>query len=163
MNVYYVADVRSVLERSPAMPTAVIVRPIAEADIPALAELYLRAFSPPVAGSLEEALAEMKAEFDGKWGVLWTEASPAAWVGDELASVVLTVRRPSWADAPDCPWLTDVFTDPRYRRNGIARSLLAAACRVLSAVGEPRIGLTVERTNVAAVALYRSLGFAESA
>jgi ribosomal protein S18 acetylase RimI-like enzyme len=57
-------------------------------------------------------------------------------------------------------WLIDIFTDPRHRRAGIARALIAVACRVFESAGEPRIGLTVDDNNVAALARYQSLGFA---
>jgi ribosomal protein S18 acetylase RimI-like enzyme len=60
---------------------------------------------------------------------------------------------------PDCPWLIEVFTDPRHRRAGLARALMAAACAVIDAAAEGRVGLTVDDDNAAAVALYKSLGF----
>jgi N-alpha-acetyltransferase 10/11 len=163
VNIYYLADVRSVLDRSPALPADVTIRSIAETDITLLAETYLRAFGPAAVGSLNDAVTEMKAASDGAWGALWPEASPAAWKGGELAGAVQTVRRPSWEGAPDCPWLIDVFTDPRHRRAGIARVLIGAACRVMSEAGEPCVGLTVDDGNLAAVTLYKSLGFTQSA
>ncbi len=162
MNVYYLADVCSVVDRSPAVPAGVIIRPIREADIPLLAQTFRRAYGPAAAGTLSDVVAEMTAAFGGAWGALWPRASPAAWRGGQLAGAVQAVRRPSWEGAPDCPWLIDVFTDPSHRRAGIARSLIGAACRVMSAAGEPRVGLTVDEANVAAVTLYKSLGFAES-
>jgi N-alpha-acetyltransferase 10/11 len=162
VDIYCIADVRSVIGRSSALPGGVIVRPIAETDIPALAEMYLRAYGPAAVGSPGDAVAEMRSAFDGTWGVLWPEASPAAWRGDELAGVVQSVRRPSMDDAPECPWLIEVFTDPRHRRAGIARALVAVACRAMEAAGESRVGLTVDDHNMAALALYRSLGFSEA-
>ncbi len=62
-------------------------------------------------------------------------------------------------DAPDCPWLIEVFTDPRRRRTGLARALVMSACRVIAAAGETRVGLTVDEGNLAALTLYKSLGF----
>jgi GNAT superfamily N-acetyltransferase len=162
MNVYYTADVRSVIDQSPALPGGVAVRPIAETDMPALAETFLRAYGPAAAGNLNHAVAEMASAFKGAWGVLWPEASPGAWKGDELVGVVQSVRRAAWEDAPACPWLIDVFTDPLHRRAGIARALITIACRVLDAAGEPCVGLTVDDANVAALALYKSLGFSEA-
>lgn len=160
MNVYYLAEVRSVASRSPALPDDVTVRPVAESDIPALADVFLRAYGPAVAGSPDEAATEIRSAFGGTWGVLWPAASPAAWRGEELAGAVLSVRRPSWEGAPDRPWIIDVFTDPRSRRAGIARGLMAVACGAMQAAGEPVVGLTVEDTNDPAITLYRSLGFA---
>ena len=144
------------------MPGGATIQPIMEADIPALAELYLRAYDLRDK-RFSDAVREMKSAFDGSWGVLWRSASPVAWIGNEPVAVVQAVRRPSresMPDAPDCPWLIEVFTDPRYRRAGLARALMAAACEVMDAAGESRVGLTVDDDNVAAVALYTSLGFA---
>ncbi len=145
------------------MPVGVKVRPIVQADVPALAELYLRAYESR-AQTFDDAATEMRSAFDGTWGVLWPEASPSAWTGDELVAVVQAVRRPSeelMPDAPDCPWLIEVFTDPRHRRTGFARGLMAAACEVMEAAGEGRVGLTVDDNNIPAVALYKSLGFSK--
>lgn len=143
------------------MPGGVTVRPVVRADIPALAELYLRAYDPR-AKTFGDAVAEIASAFDGSWGVLWPDASPAAWIGSELVAVVQAVRRPSresMPDAPDCPWLIEVFTDPRHRRIGLARALIAVACGVMDAVGDGCVGLTVDNDNIAAIALYESLGF----
>jgi GNAT superfamily N-acetyltransferase len=161
VNIYYLAEIRSVIDRSRALPGGVTIRPVAESDIPVLATTFLRSYGASVVAGLDEAAAEIRSVFDGTWGVPWPEASPAAWQGEELAGAVFSVRRPSMemANAPSCPWLTDVFTDPRYRRGGIARGLLGAACRTMEAAGETRVGLTVDDKNDAAVSLYRSLGF----
>jgi N-alpha-acetyltransferase 10/11 len=139
----------------------VTVRPTVQPDIPALAELYLRAYDLRDK-TFGDAVAEMASAFDGSWGVLWPDASPAAWIGNELVAVVQAVRRPSresMPDAPGCPWLIEVFTDPRHRRSGLARALIAVACAVMDAAGEGRVGLTVDDDNVPAVTLYKSLGF----
>ena len=163
MNVYFVANVRSIAGRSPVLPGNVTVRPIVQAGIPALAELYLRAYDLR-AETFDDAAAEMASAFDGSWAALWPDASPGAWIGDDLVAVVQAVRRPSresMPDAPDCPWLIEVFIDPRHRRAGLARGLMAVACGVMDAGGESRVGLTVDDENAAAAALYKSLGFSE--
>ena len=146
------------------MAASLTVQPIAPADVRALADLYLRAYESQTQ-TFNDAVAEMSSAFDGTWGVWWPEASPAAWKGQDLVAVVQTVHRPSrdsMPGAPDCPWLIDVFTDPRYRRAGLARGLIAVACEVMQAAGEDRVGLTVDGDNIPAVTLYRSLGFAEA-
>jgi ribosomal protein S18 acetylase RimI-like enzyme len=161
MNIYLVADVRAVVDRATAMPDGITVRPVAPTDIPDIAELFLSAYA-SMAKTLDNALAEVTGAFAGTWGVHWPDASPGAWAGGELASVVQSVRRPGWDDAPDLPWIIDVFTDPGRRRTGLARGLLGVACRAMEIAGEPRVGLTVDDQNVAAVALYESLGFAKA-
>jgi len=140
------------------------VRPIVSGDVDALADLFLRAFESHTQ-TFNDAVTELSSAFDGTWGVLWPEASPAAWTGQELVAVVLAVHRPSrdsMPGAPDCPWLIDVFTDPGYRRAGLARGLIAVACEVMQAAGEDRVGLTVDDDNIPAMALYKSLGFGKA-
>jgi N-alpha-acetyltransferase 10/11 len=159
MNIYYFADSRSVAGQPRDLPDGVTIRPVAENELPALAAMFQRAYGPAVAPSLDEAAAEMTGALGGIWGEFWPEASPAGWKDGELAGAVLTVRRPSWQNAPDCPWLIDVFTDPLYRRTGIARCLISTASRAIAVAGETRVGLTVDDENHAAIALYRSLGF----
>jgi ribosomal protein S18 acetylase RimI-like enzyme len=162
VNLYYLADISSVIDRSPVLPGGVTIRPVAEDDIPLMAGPYLRAFGPAAVTSVDDAVAELSASLGGAWGVPWPEASLAAWRDGELAGAVLAVRRPSWKDAPGYPWLIDVFTDPCHRRAGIARALIGAACRVMSTAGEPRVGLTVDDENRAALTLYKSLGFSKT-
>jgi GNAT superfamily N-acetyltransferase len=162
VNVYYVAEVASVIRRAGAVPGEVAVRPAGETDIPELARLYLRAYDPPAVRTLDEAVAEMTSSLDGTWGEPWPAASPAAWIGGDLAAAVQLVRRPApqaMPGAPDCPWLIEVFTDPEHRRRGLARGLLSVACGELAAAGEPQVGLTVSTGNAAALALYTSLDF----
>lgn len=158
MNVYYVADVRCVVGKSSVVPAGVDARTSHEADIPALADLYRRAYD-AASMTVSGAVAEMQSAFDGTWGALWPEASPSAWIGDQLVGVVQTVRRPSWDGTEDCPWIIEVFTDPEHRRSGFARALIGVACRVIAASNEPRVGLTVDDDNTPAISLYRSLGF----
>jgi ribosomal protein S18 acetylase RimI-like enzyme len=162
MNGYYLADAADVAGRPAAVPDGATIRPVTKADIPALAELYMRAYGPPQAGTLDGAVAEMRSAFGGEWGALWPDASLAARVGGAVAGAVQTVRRPSWPGAPDCPWLIDVFTDPRHRRAGLARALMVQACRVIAAAGERYVGLTADDQNTAALTLYQSLGFKET-
>jgi ribosomal protein S18 acetylase RimI-like enzyme len=53
----------------------------------------------------------------------------------------------------------DVFIAPEARRSGAARQLLAALVEALTALGAPRIVLHTMVDNLAAQALFRSLGF----
>ena len=47
---------------------------------------------------------------------------------------------------------------PEFRRQGLARAILAEACRWAAAEGATRLSLVVTRANTAALALYRDLG-----
>lgn len=160
MNVYLVADVQVVIEREAPLPPDAEIRPISCKDIPALADLYHRAYD-SVSETINDAIAEMQSAFDGSWGELWPDASPSLWLGDRVIAAAQTVRRASWDTTPWCPWIIEVFTDPFRRREGFARALINAACRAIAADGEREVGLTVDESNGPAIALYRSLGFTQ--
>lgn len=54
--------------------------------------------------------------------------------------------------------LYDLFVEPRARRRGVAKCLLAAAHTRARADGKVRMDLTTARTNLQAQALYESMG-----
>jgi ribosomal protein S18 acetylase RimI-like enzyme len=58
--------------------------------------------------------------------------------------------------------LGNVATDPDARGQGLGRVVTAAVCKALAPHADP-LGLNVEATNVAAIALYRSIGFERTA
>lgn len=55
--------------------------------------------------------------------------------------------------------LWNIAITPRYRRQGIAKSLLAEAFRRLSDSGAKRLFLEVRASNTPAMELYHSIGF----
>ena len=55
----------------------------------------------------------------------------------------------------------NLAVDPRYRRRGVARSLLRSVVGDAKDRGVRRITLEVRKSNEAAQKLYQSLGFAE--
>lgn len=55
-----------------------------------------------------------------------------------------------------------IATHPRFRRKGIARKLLGAISGELSLQGVVSLFLEVSRSNLAALTMYRSLGFSEA-
>jgi ribosomal protein S18 acetylase RimI-like enzyme len=55
-------------------------------------------------------------------------------------------------------YVADLYTAPPYRRQGIARALLAAIARAGHAQGARHLWLTARATNTAAHAFYRRLG-----
>ena len=60
-------------------------------------------------------------------------------------------------DAAD---LRNLAVLPEYRRRGVARALLEAACHRLQQAGTKRLFLEVRVSNEPALSLYHSLGFA---
>ncbi|GAA2374363.1 GNAT family N-acetyltransferase [Nonomuraea africana] len=144
----------------PALPEGLVLREPELADAEELGRLYFESYAPGVAcASLAEAIEEIRAAFKGDFGDLWTEASAVVESQGELVTATLVVHRAPWPDTPDCPFVTDLFTAPRWRRQGLARTLLARSLTRASMIDRPRLALRVESTNKPAVALYQALGF----
>lgn len=57
--------------------------------------------------------------------------------------------------------LWNIAVAPENRRRGIGRALLQDACRMLSAAGARRLFLEVRESNLAALELYRFIGFTQ--
>jgi ribosomal protein S18 acetylase RimI-like enzyme len=57
-------------------------------------------------------------------------------------------------------WVNYVGVSPSHRRSGVARALMAEAEGLLRDAGCPKINLQVRGGNGAAMAFYRSIGFA---
>lgn len=144
------------------LPAGCLRRPCAPHDTMDVALLYFTAYPPgEAATTLEEAQADIATSFAGQYGAFWPEASPVVIRGVALVAAVLTVRRASWKTAPDCPYLTEVFTALEQHRQDLARAAVARAMAVLSAAGTRQMALTVAADHDAALALYASLGFRE--
>jgi ribosomal protein S18 acetylase RimI-like enzyme len=63
------------------------------------------------------------------------------------------------ARLPDAVQVGNVWTPPQLRGNGYARAVVAGALAIASQAGVAAATLSTGRTNVAAQAAYRSLGF----
>jgi ribosomal-protein-alanine N-acetyltransferase len=118
------------------------LHPVSLADSPALAELHAAAF-PPAESWGAEAMALML-EMPGAFG-LWQPG----------AGLVL-----ARAAAGEAEILT-LAVLPASRRRGLGAALLAGAMQGAVARGAGAMFLEVAVGNAAALALYRSLGFAE--
>lgn len=119
-----------------------MIRPMTPADVPAVAALEKLCFSDPwsersIASELENPLS------------LWL-----VWEEDGTAAAYLGVQRvPPQAD------VMNVAVSPALRRRGIARALFAEMQRRLPEIDE--LFLEVRASNSGAIALYRTLGFAQ--
>lgn len=142
------------------LPRGLALRICRPGDIPALGRLYYEAYPPGVAGaSVEEAVADIQASFDGEYGELWVEASPVVLRGDDPVAALLTVHQAPWDDVPDCPFVIELFTAPTHRRAGLGRALVAHTKGVVSRSTQTAVALRVDADNAAALALYRQVGF----
>jgi GNAT superfamily N-acetyltransferase len=155
-----IADARHVTVPDTDLPPGLVARSPVRTDARALGRLYFEAYDPGIAcDTLDEAVDDVRATFDGAYGELWPAAS---WVVEQhgrLVAAVLTVRRARSADAPDCPFVVELFTDRRLRRQGLARALVCGCLGVVSATARPYLALRVDRANEPALRLYGALGF----
>ncbi len=136
------------------------VRPAAQSDLRQLGSLYFDAYDPGIAcDSLEEAIADIQASFDGEYGGFWFEASPVVESDGEIVAAIMTVRRAPWDDTPDCPFIIELFTSRNHRRMGLARLLVDQCMATVETDGETAITLRVAEDNTPARTLYESLGF----
>lgn len=138
------------------------IRPCSRDETEELGALYFGAYDPGLACStLEEAVADIVASFEGEYGELIPEASLVAVLNDELIGAVMVVRRAPWPDVPDYPFVIELFTARKFRRAGVARSLMLAAMNALTTPDNHRVALRVDFENAGARRLYESLGFIE--
>lgn len=79
-----------------------------------------------------------------------------AWTGEEVTGTVALVP----AD-PDTIELTKLAVDPRHRRKGVARALMAAAHQAAADAGARQIRLYSQVALEAAIRMYRVLGYYE--
>lgn len=93
---------------------------------------------------------DLEAEEARSWGRL-TVARESA--GGEALGVLLV-----WAVADELH-VVNVATHPDFRRRGVARALLSGALARASRERVRLVLLEVRRSNLAAISLYRSLGF----
>ncbi|MGO4382987.1 GNAT family N-acetyltransferase [Specibacter sp. RAF43] len=136
-------------------------RTIVTSDLPRLGELYFTAYDPGVAGeSLAEAVADIKASLEGKYGSFLPEASHVALDDDgKIVAAVLVVEHAIGDDTPDAPFIIELITDRNHRRRGLAEDLVMATMDTLFNNGHKDVALRVEASNSAALALYLSLDF----
>jgi GNAT superfamily N-acetyltransferase len=71
---------------------------------------------------------------------------------------VLRFRPAIWAEALDC-YLEELYVVPDRRRHGLGRALMEAAIDLARREGATHMDLGTGETDVAARALYESLGF----
>ncbi len=83
-----------------------------------------------------------------------------AFHGDEVAGQILNFLEPAQAGEAVIGWTESISVQPRFRRRGLARALLAESLRAVRDAGADRAALGVDTGNVRrALDLYESLGF----
>jgi len=146
------------------VPAGFVLRPQVRADIEALGHLYWNAYPRGVAVvSLEDAIEEMEAVFDGEYGTVLEEASLVAVQADgTLAGCIQVVTDAPWEGMPEGPFIIELFVHRDHRGLGLGRALLDAASQACVALGHTRVSLkSLPMESPEAYGLYRELGFRE--
>ncbi|NJC21133.1 GNAT superfamily N-acetyltransferase [Arthrobacter pigmenti] len=135
-------------------------RPVTAQDVDGLAQAYLRAYPPGIAASnLDEARTEMLESFAGEFGTLLAGASLCAYHRDDLVGAILVVERSPWDPKLRCPFVIDLFVDPRWQGNGAGRVLLERSAGACLNEGHAQLALRVgEGTSPSASRIYASVG-----
>jgi ribosomal protein S18 acetylase RimI-like enzyme len=133
------------------------VRVAGQADTPAIGRLldaFNREYDDPTPGpqKLAERLGELMAGGD-------TEVLLAGSEPDGLA--VLRFRRSIWTEGLEC-YLAELYVVPERRRQGLGRALVLAAVGRARERGADYMDLNTGEEDVAARALYESLGFSRT-
>jgi ribosomal protein S18 acetylase RimI-like enzyme len=124
---------------------------------------YMRLLCPPGFGKAMQAPVKRKEELsffgealeDGESILLVCEA------GGVFAGFALATIETFKDDLIEAPFLTVVFieTEPKFRRQGVARFLLARLERIAKRKGLQALELAVWMNNSSAIGLYEKLGF----
>jgi ribosomal protein S18 acetylase RimI-like enzyme len=142
------------------LPAGFAMRSPRAADTEKLGQLY---FGSGVPGArhvnVAEAIQEVRSFFQSEFGDFWPKASGVIERDGNLVAALLAVRRAPWDDIPDCPFITDLFTDQRFRRQGLARTLLIRCLTQASSTARPQVALRVDSGNTPAIHLYQRMGF----
>ena len=127
------------------------IRPFADADEPAVVDLWARCgLVRPWNDPRKDIARKQRVQPD-----LFLVA-----VADGGAAVIGTVMAGYDGHRG---WINYLATDPAWRRQGIARALMREAEAGLARLGCPKINLQVRHDNRDAIAFYQRLGFAEDA
>lgn len=142
-------------------PVLRLPRPIEAADLAALTDLYLHAYSHTTSGPDTGKQAEkFSAIFEGAHGTPIPEASLlTSDTEGRVTAAIVTTDRVLGNDGARTAFITELFTHPDHRRQGLAEDLLRHAMQALHGLGHRTLAVTVDSTNAAAIALYLSRDF----
>jgi ribosomal-protein-alanine N-acetyltransferase len=127
--------------------SAPVLERMIDDDVPAV--LAIERASPEGSGWDEE---QLRGELTRGWAHLWVLRAPHG-EGNKVAAFLAT-----WL-VQDELHVLNVATDPAHRRRGHARALMRHGIAFGVEHGVRMVLLEVRRSNAAAIALYRQLGF----
>jgi N-alpha-acetyltransferase 10/11 len=160
-NQTMVIDLRDRLPSStPESKDEVQMRTPTQSDIPEIGRLYFTAYEPGLVGeTVEEAIADIEASWNGDYGEFWEEGSVVAELGGKIVGALLTVKQAPWDQTPDGPFIIELFVDSDMRGRGIARRLMERGLDSMASQSAKSVGLRVIADNTRAQSFYRSVGF----
>lgn len=149
--------IRMVLKLTPQAPERNYkIEELVATNLEGLASALIDAFidTPDYEGeTFMEAVKEIQAIIDGKYGEFVTEASGIIRQNHEVAAAIfISINRGR-------PLLTEVFTRKNYVERGMARSLIRNSVRALLELGYKELVLYCNPLNDRALKLYERLGF----
>jgi ribosomal-protein-alanine N-acetyltransferase len=134
----------------PAPPSAAIeVRPLRLEDIPDVAAIHVEAFREPGPESQARAETNLREELARAWAYVRVAAC-----GDQVVGAAVI-----WVVADEVHVL-DIATHSDHRRRGVGMALVRAVLDVARELKAIHLYLEVRRSNLAAILLYRRIGFA---
>lgn len=113
----------------------------------------------PMGLTLEEELTRPIQGFREQLSYPEPNAAFGAFVGEELVGSAALAWPSKFPSSRHKATLWGTFVSPRYRRRGVARTLLSEVLAHARAKSVRRINLTVYVPNVPAVRFYQALGF----
>jgi ribosomal-protein-alanine N-acetyltransferase len=126
---------------------------IAERDVPAVAAIERESFTARAAVGHDESILRLREELARPWSRIWVARSLDS---HEVLAFILV-----WKVADEVHVL-NLATRPAARRRGLASALMNEVLHDATESDGRLILLEVRRSNEAARALYRQLGFVES-
>ncbi|MFL4975922.1 MAG: GNAT family N-acetyltransferase [Microvirga sp.] len=144
-------------------PLALVIRPFADADLPAVRALFVQvnrdlaphtmrdAFEAYIARSLREEIDRIPAYYAERQGGFW--------VGHDQDGALLGTFGIERAAEDGAAELRRMYVQPSARRRGVARAMLAHAEAEARRAGYRRIVLSTSELQHAALAFYRGAGY----
>ena len=145
----------------PVSSADVTIRPIAQTDIPAVAECHLRAWQAAFRGILSDGLLDRRnlAEFESSWLSLATKAGRINLVADGTNGVLgYVAAQDGSVDHNSAGEIMGIYVTPNLWRTGIGRRLLHAAFSHLAATGYRSAFLWTMEANQRSRRFYESCG-----
>ena len=149
--------------RGIAVASPLSVRHMYRTDSERLVDLWFACYHDTLAAETtrEEELADWTAAFNGEYGCVLTAASLVVESDQALVAAIQTVLDPPWPHTPSGPFIIELLVHPRCRRHGVGTALIQQACQAAYYLNHTTIALRVDRNNIGAHSLYRTLGFTD--